>query len=165
MDLGATICTPKRPACALCPLDELCDARAARRCRRPSRARRQSASGALRRGAAFVALRADGTVLLRSRPDKGLLGGMTEVPTTEWSADFNRAFGDLSLRRLRKRTGKDLPGVVTHVFTHFPLELTVYAAEAARGTAAPEGARWIAVGGSIRRGVAKRDAQSARACT
>ena len=45
--------------------------------------------GRLRRGAAFVVLRADGCVLVRSRPPKGLLGGMTEVPTTEWTHDFD----------------------------------------------------------------------------
>jgi A/G-specific adenine glycosylase len=99
--------------------------------------------GKLRRGAAFVALRADGAVLLRTRPQKGLLGGMSEVPTTQWAHDFDElnALGDTPLpARWRK-----LPGRVTHTFTHFPLELIVYTASVKRGTKPPAGARWIAV--------------------
>src|SRR5271169_636506 len=88
MDLGATVCTPKNPACALCPWKESCAAYARGEAelfpyRIPKR------EGALRRGAAFVARRADGMVLVRTRPAKGLLGAMTEVPTTEWHHDFD----------------------------------------------------------------------------
>jgi A/G-specific adenine glycosylase len=84
-------------------------------------------TGALRRGAAFVLIRGDDSILLRARPAKGLLGGMSEVPTTAWSADYDlaRALAEAPPYRTRWRK---LPGVVTHTFTHFPLELTVYAA-------------------------------------
>ena len=58
-------------------------------------------TGALRRGAAFVAVRADGFLLVRTRPEKGLLGGMTEVPTTDWHRDFDDA-----RRRLRCRAAQ-----------------------------------------------------------
>src|SRR5712672_494691 len=90
MDLGATICTPKKPACALCPWMDNC---AARRRGDPEAfpIKAPKKEGRLRRGAAFVVLRADGLVLLRSRPTKGLLGGMTEVPTTDWTHDFDDA--------------------------------------------------------------------------
>jgi A/G-specific adenine glycosylase len=144
MDLGATICTPKRPACAICPWMKACRAR-----RRgdqatfPRRARKPA--GLLRRGAAFVALRADGCVLMRSRPPKGLLGGMTEVPTTPWTHDFDAGEALRQAPRLRRTQPRwrRLPGVVSHVFTHFPLELVVYRARLAAGTSAPAGARWI----------------------
>jgi A/G-specific adenine glycosylase len=88
MDLGATICTPKRPACALCPWNDAC---ATRLRGDPETFPRKApkTQGRLRRGAAFVALRADGAVLMRTRPAKGLLGGMTEVPNTQWSHDFD----------------------------------------------------------------------------
>jgi A/G-specific adenine glycosylase len=144
MDLGATICTPKRPACALCPWMQPCKAR--RRGDQASFPRRaRKPEGRLRRGAAFVVLRADGCVLMRARPPKGLLGGMTEVPTTEWTHEFD---GREALRlapRLARTEPKwrRLPGVVRHVFTHFPLELVVYRAQVATGTRAPAGARWI----------------------
>jgi A/G-specific adenine glycosylase len=146
MDLGATICTPVKPACVLCPWTEDCTAR-----RRgdpqtfPRKAPKRE--GKLRRGAAFVAVRADGYVLLRSRPPKGLLGGMTEVPTTTWSHDFDDKGALQGAPRLARATPKwqRLPGVVTHVFTHFPLELTVYAAEVPRGASAPDGARWVSI--------------------
>ena len=94
--------------------------------------------GKLRRGAAFVALRADGHLLVRTRPANGLLGGMTEVPTTEFLTDFDAAAaldaapGLGAARRGRATRWRRLPGVVTHVFTHFPLELVVYPRGGAR---------------------------------
>jgi A/G-specific adenine glycosylase len=146
MDLGATICTPVKPACVLCPWTDAC---VARRRGDPQTFPRKAPKreGRLRRGAAFVAVRADGCVLLRSRPPKGLLGGMTEVPTTEWSHDFDGDDASGQVPRLSRATPKwqRLPGVVTHVFTHFPLELTVYAAEVPLNAGAPDGARWVPI--------------------
>src|SRR6476659_3230684 len=79
MDLGASICTPKKPACSLCPLYDDCAARARGDQETfPSKALKKT--GALRRGAACVVTRGD-ELLVRTRPEKGLLGGMTEVPT------------------------------------------------------------------------------------
>jgi A/G-specific adenine glycosylase len=146
MDLGATICTRKRPACAICPWMEAC---AARRRGDPETFPRRAAkrAGQLRRGAAFVALRADGAVLVRSRPAKGLLGGMTEVPTTPWSHDFDPAAALQAAPQFSrsKPQWQPLPGSVRHVFTHFPLELEVYCAEVASTAAAPAGTRWVAI--------------------
>jgi A/G-specific adenine glycosylase len=149
MDLGATICTPKNPACALCPYLDGC---AARRRGGPETFPRKGKKreGKLRRGAAFVALRADGHLLVQTRPARGLLGGMTEVPTTEFLVDFdemavlNEAPGLGAGRGAHATRWRRLPGVVTHVFTHFPLELVVFRAEVPATTAAPAGMRWIA---------------------
>jgi A/G-specific adenine glycosylase len=127
MDLGATICSPKRPACSLCPWNEICVARALGRQEEFPR-KTPKREGKLRRGAAFVALRADGRVLLRQRPEKGLLGSMTEVPGSTWAHDFDVAKALKAAPRLAKAKWRKLPGVVMHVFTHFPLELTVFAA-------------------------------------
>jgi A/G-specific adenine glycosylase len=146
MDLGATICTPKKPACVLCPWIERCAAR--RRGdpevfpRKPSKR-----SGQLRRGVAYVAVRGGTQVLLRTREAKGLLAGMTEVPTTEWTHDFDPRngvyfaprFWDLSPRWRR------VPGVVSHVFTHFPLELTVFFTQVPSRTQAPITMRWAPI--------------------
>ncbi len=146
MDLGATICTPKKPACALCPWMEPCTARLRGDAETfPRKAPKKE--GRLRRGAAFVVRRADGFVLLRSRPPKGLLGGMTEVPTTDWTHDFDadNALAAAPLLPRVKMKWRCLPGVVKHVFTHFPLELTVYVTEVAASAAAPPGTRWIAL--------------------
>ena len=99
--------------------------------------------GALRRGAAFVALREDGCILLRRRAEKGLLGGMSEVPGSEWSADFDIAKARGCAPKLGKGDWRRRIGVVTHIFTHFPLELTVFIGRVARGTPAPAGARWV----------------------
>ena len=140
MDLGATICTPKNPACVLCPWMNACTARA-RGDQETFPRKAGKKTGALRRGAAFVALRADGCVLTRSRPEKGLLGGMTEVPTTAWTRDFDAATA-LADAPLRARW-RCVPGLVTHTFTHFPLELTVHTAKVSNAVRTPDGMRWV----------------------
>jgi A/G-specific adenine glycosylase len=150
MDLGATICTPKNPACAFCPWNDACAARARGEAETLPR-RTPKREGALRRGAAFVARRADGFLLVRTRPAKGLLGGMTEVPTTAWSADFDESKALDGAPRFppgkqKKRiVWRGTLGVVRHVFTHFPLELRVFLGQVPAGTAAPSGMRWIAL--------------------
>ena len=80
MDLGATICTPRRPACGLCPFRPDCRGFAAGLAD-VLPYREEKAERPVRRGAAFVAIRSDGAVLLRERPLKGLLGGMLETPS------------------------------------------------------------------------------------
>lgn len=143
MDLGATICTPKKPACVLCPLNDNCAARM-RGDQETFPRKAPKKTGVLRRGAAFVVTRGD-ELLVRTRPDKGLLGGMTEVPTSDWLAghddkDARAQAPSLKVSRWHRKTG-----VVTHVFTHFPLELVVYTASVAARTRAPDGMRWVPV--------------------
>jgi A/G-specific adenine glycosylase len=144
MDLGASICTPKRPACSLCPLSDACAAR--RRGDQESFPRKApKKSGELRRGAAFVVTRGD-ELLVRSRPEKGLLGGMTEVPGSDWRASQDdeaalaQAPGLGGVTRWHRKLG-----VVTHVFTHFPLELVVYTAQVPARTRAPADMRWVPI--------------------
>jgi len=139
MDLGATICTPKRPKCILCPWREACRGRALG-VAESLPGRRAKATKPLRRGVAFWAVRKDGAVLLRRRPEKGLLGGMMEVPSTlwreaPWSEAEARAAAPVAAKWRR------LPGVVRHSFTHFHLELVVLEG-AARSGAAKDG-RWV----------------------
>jgi A/G-specific adenine glycosylase len=144
MDLGSSICTPKKPACALCPLNDGCAA-----CLRgdqeifPRKAPKKT--GALRRGAAFVVTRGE-ELLVRTRPEKGLLGGMTEVPGSDWlarqddKAALKQAPALKGVTRWHRKTG-----IVTHVFTHFPLELVVYTARVAGRTRAPQAMRWVPI--------------------
>jgi A/G-specific adenine glycosylase len=139
MDLGATICTPRNPACGLCPWREPCRARAqGTEETYPRKAAKKT--GVTRYGAAFVLLREDGAVLVRTRPGKGLLGGMAEVPTSEWRSDYelDGAAQDAPVAA----SWRSLPMPVRHVFTHFPLELTVFAAEAPTAMATPAGMRF-----------------------
>jgi len=142
MDLGATICTPKKPACALCPWNGACAARL-RGDPETFPIKTPKPEGRRRRGAAFVILRADGCVLVRSRPPKGLLGGMTEVPTTAWMHDFDDANALDEAPKVARTRWRRIPGVVTHVFTHFPLDLIVYVTQVPVSTRAPKSARWV----------------------
>jgi len=144
MDLGASICTPKRPACSLCPFFEACAAR--QRGDQESFPRKApKKAGELRRGAAFVVTRG-GELLVRSRPEKGLLGGMTEVPGSDWNASQD---DEAALKQAPRLGGVTRwhrkVGVVTHVFTHFPLELVVYTAHVPARTRAPTGMRWVPI--------------------
>jgi A/G-specific adenine glycosylase len=144
MDLGASICTPKKPACVLCPLNDGCAARA-RGDQETFPRKAQKKSGELRRGAAFVVRRGD-EILVRTRPENGLLGGMTEVPGSPWLA----AQGDEAARKQAPRLKgvarwHRKAGVVNHVFTHFPLQLVVYTANAPARARAPDGMRWVGI--------------------
>lgn len=125
MDLGATICTPRNPACALCPVSTDCLARQNGSAERFPR-KAPKVDKPLRRGAAFVARRSDGAVFLRKRPPEGLLGGMTEMPTTGWSA---RQDGKTDASAAPFPADWRACGTIRHVFTHFTLELSVYRAE------------------------------------
>jgi A/G-specific adenine glycosylase len=99
----------------------------------------------LRKGAAFVVTRGE-ELLVRTRPEKGLLGGMTEVPTSDWLADQEAKAALKQAPELRGATHwHRKAGVVTHVFTHFPLELVVYTATVLPRTRAPDGMRWVPV--------------------
>src|SRR5258706_262617 len=144
MDLGSSICTPKKPACALCPLNGDCVSRA-RGDQETFPRKSAKKAGALRCGAAFVVTRGD-ELLVRTRPEKGLLGGMTEVPTSHWLAaqDDKTALKQApTLKGIARWHRK--AGVVTHVFTHFPLQLVVYTASISARARAPDGMRWVPI--------------------
>jgi len=139
MDLGATICTPKRPACALCPFRDDCLALSEHDPERfPVKAKKKDKP--VRVGAAFVAVTDEGTILLRRRVETGLLGGMTEVPTTAWTA---RIDGGTGSEHAPFDADWQPCGVITHVFTHFELRLSVYRSRIATADA-PAG-WWVAV--------------------
>ncbi|WP_036258466.1 A/G-specific adenine glycosylase [Methylocapsa aurea] len=141
MDLGATICTPRQPACAICPLLTGCESRAAGSPEDFPRKRKKPPKP-LRRGAAFYVRREDGAVLVRTRAPKGLLGGMVEIPGTAWEAEFDpeRAAMQAPIEAPYRKLGAE----VEHVFTHFALRLEIYVAEVGQGQEAPAGCRWAA---------------------
>jgi len=145
MDLGALVCTPGNPDCARCPLAPGC------------RARKEGIEGLLparaarpdrptRRGVAFWVERDDGTVLLRRRPPKGLLGGMSEVPSTPWQEGKPAETATLAAAPIGAEW---LPaGRVEHTFTHFHLVLEVWRANAGarprlRRSADPASCFWV----------------------
>lgn len=121
MDLGATICTPRSPACGICPWTDACAARAAGvQADLPKKA--PKVAKPVRFGVAYLARRSDGAWLLERRPDKGLLGGMLGWPGAGWGeAPAEAPPLDADWRD---------PGVeVRHTFTHFHLRLALRVAE------------------------------------
>ena len=143
MDLGATLCTPKSPNCLICPWTEDCAGRQ-RGIQAELPRKRPKAAVPLRRGVAFWIARGDGSVLLRRRPEKGLLGGMMEVPSTDWAAKPPK---DPASQAPLDATWVTVPGLVQHTFTHFQLELAVLKAVAlSDGVLRDDGDyRWVAL--------------------
>ena len=127
MDLGATICTPRNPACGLCPWRDDCDGRK-QGIEASLPAKVEKAERPTRHGIAFWTVRKDGAVLLRRRPPAGLLGGMMEIPSTPWREDGLWALDDAQPEAPLCAQWRLLPGVVRHTFTHFHLELRLAAA-------------------------------------
>ncbi|MGI9520391.1 MAG: A/G-specific adenine glycosylase [Hyphomicrobiaceae bacterium] len=126
MDLGATICTPRRPSCLMCPLQDQCVAKARGIAPRLP-AKSVKPERPTRFGYSFVALAEDGALLLRQRPDTGLLARMLEVPSTPWQEDLISADDAKGAAPVRSNWWQ-VPGPVVHTFTHFRLETTVYRA-------------------------------------
>ncbi len=138
MDLGATVCLPRRPRCLVCPLAAACAARIAGvEADLPAKAPKPERP--LRTGVVYWAERGDGSVLLRRRAPKGLLGGMVELPSLGWSDDD----ATVDVERLTDDwTTLETP--VAHGFTHFRLELTLRLGETTRDEA-PDGCFWSPV--------------------
>jgi A/G-specific adenine glycosylase len=122
-DLGATVCTPRSPTCALCPLIRRCAAQAAGIAERlPAKAAKRAVPQ--RYGTVFWLEDDAGRVLLRRRPAEGLLGGMMELPGTPWrEAAWDRADALVHAPAPVSWAGA---GLVRHVFTHFALDLAVH---------------------------------------
>ncbi len=143
MDLGATICTPRAPSCQCCPVQTFCAGVAQGK---PERypIRPPKAARPVRCGDAFVIVRKSGKrmhILLRRRPERGLLGAMMEVPCTGWAVDGGNINPDVARANWREA------GTVRHTFTHFQLEMRVFAAPYGQvaGEAHAFGGEWAAV--------------------
>ena len=126
MDMGSAICTPKLPACKNCPLAGDCLARA-QGIQETLPVKAAKPARPLKRGAAFVAADRHGAVLLVKRPPTGLLASMLEPPLGPWSENFPSRKSAMSQAPFAA-DWKKRPGLVRHGFTHFELEMEVYAA-------------------------------------
>ena len=134
MDLGATICTPKNPACGICPW------------RTPCLARQNGTAAELpkktlkkpkptRHGIAYVVRSDTGALLLETRPEKGLLGGMLGWPTSDWG-DKPSPAPPLDV------TWTKVNAQALHTFTHFYLRLDVMVATV-EGLPMVSGRHWV----------------------
>jgi len=142
MDLGATVCAPRRANCLICPWERDCAGRAAGLQDTLPR-KRPKAERPTRYGTAFWITRADGAILVRTREARGLLGGMTEFPSTAWTQQ--EGSGDPAATAPVTTTWRKLAGTVRHTFTHFHLELDVWSgAPLAADAEAPERCKWVA---------------------
>jgi len=138
MDLGAQVCTPKNPVCGNCPWSDACKAN---KSGTPERwpIRKPKVPKKTRFGVVFWVEHPSGAVLLQKRPDRGMLGGMTEIVSSEWFLQ------PIPINHINKHA--PIPNLhwspigtkVWHTFSHFKLELSIYKA---RSTIQPPGAFW-----------------------
>ena len=121
MDLGSGVCRPKSPLCLMCPISQWCAGRATGE---PERypVKTKKAARPHRQGVAWVLRDGAGRIALVRRPDKGLLGGMVGLPTSDWTVETPDATSPVAARWTEA-------GAVEHGFTHFSLTLTVRVAE------------------------------------
>jgi A/G-specific adenine glycosylase len=139
-DLGAGICTPRRPACALCPWQKACQAQKLglaealpRKAPKPERPTRH--------GVHFLLTDSEGQIWLRRRPPRGLLGGMLEIPGTTWrEAVWSEA--EALAQAPHAAIWQPVAGEARHVFTHFALTMRLYLARLPRRAKRPEG-EWL----------------------
>lgn len=137
MDLGASICTPRNPQCLICPLGQHCAAaKAGTAGSFPVKAKKKARP--VKFGIAYVVRDTAGAILLRTRPSKGMLAGMSEVPGSEWAEGAAPALSPPVAANWRT-----INAPVVHVFTHFELRLTVKVASLADSPSAPSGMRWV----------------------
>ena len=129
MDLGATICTPKSPACGICPVRDPCQARTnGTMAELPKKTPKKAKP--IRHGTVYLGQRSDGAWLLETRPEKGLLGGMLGWPGSEW-IDVTLPHPDSTPPA--QGDWEEAEGEVRHTFTHFHLILRVMTAELPEG--------------------------------
>ncbi len=141
MDLGASLCTPKRPNCLLCPWRDICAAHAKgieeQLPKRPPKKPKPE-----RLGTVFWLENARGEVLMARRANKGLLGGMLVFPSIGWDAPNDSKLPDI-LPPATQQKWQPLAGEVVHVFTHFRLTLKVHAQTAPKNWRKPKGFQWV----------------------
>ncbi len=141
MDLGAGICRPKAPSCGSCPISSHCDGYA-RGCAERFPVKAQKKPKPTRSGAVFALRNSKGEMLFERRPEKGLLGGMLGLPGTDW----------LNVKEERGVITDGAPanvnwnkvGGVTHIFTHFHLQLEAFVGVAPKGFRRAKNQQWIA---------------------
>ena len=139
MDLGATVCMPKSPKCFECPIRSFCRSCVEGKIFSPSTSTQTKPKKETRRGFVYWIQNSEGDVVLHRRPESGLLGGMTGLPTAGWDnrKDTNRELGfieNLDVLELSER--------VTHTFTHFHLILELKVVKATARLTLPEGYFW-----------------------
>ncbi len=144
MDLGATVCIPRRPKCMICPWVDHC---LGRDIAESLPARRPKPEKPTRRGVVYWIERPDGAVLIGRRPESGLLGGMMEFPSTAWREDMEiEDISDVSRHAPLAATQWSADsGLVRHGFTHFHLELRVLKGRVGAGTPAPDDMLWCSI--------------------
>ncbi|WP_019224050.1 A/G-specific adenine glycosylase [Bartonella rattaustraliani] len=119
MDLGATICTPRKPSCSLCPLQSLCRAAKMQKTEDfPVKAPKKERPS--KTGTAFIILNEKEQIYLEKRHGKKLLGGMTQIPNSIGKNSEN------ALQHAPFTAHWQFKGQITHIFTHFSLKLDIY---------------------------------------
>lgn len=140
MELGATVCTPRKPKCGLCPWQNDCKARKAGHAEDLPRKLPKKAKPA-KFGKVYWITNAKGQVMIQKRTEKGLYEGLYQLPTTEWIED-KQAAGALRLDFMPAKGPCALGASVKHSFTHFDLSLEIWQCSV-KTVKLPKGGIWV----------------------
>jgi A/G-specific adenine glycosylase len=144
MDLGATICLPRKPRCIKCPIRNLCEARGLGVQEMLPVVRKKSAIPTRSYAAAVVTR--NGLVMMSRRQSKGLLGGMWEFPASLVEADPALGLGKALESEYKLKVIPVSPfATIHHAYTHFKLTEHVFLCTLRRNIALPENFRWIPI--------------------
>lgn len=142
MDLGARLCKPKKPLCSQCPLRPYCQAYAAQD-QENYPVKKPKAQKPTRTTNAFYLERQDGQLWLQRRPEKGLLAGMMEIPSSPWieatDPDLREVSFPVPTFPFPMLAWSPSSTLVTHTFTHFHLKVRVWTARLTLQTSLPKG--------------------------
>ena len=138
MDLGAQVCRPKNPVCSDCPWSDGCKAR---KSGKPEAWPVKNPKTPIRTrfGIVFWVEHPSGAILLRKRPDRGMLGGMTEIVSSEWLTEPIPASQIDKHAPIPNADWSPIGEKIQHTFSHFKLELRIYKS---KGIIQPKGAFW-----------------------
>jgi A/G-specific adenine glycosylase len=163
MELGALVCLPRAPACARCPLADTCHARrGGTQSEFPFRPAQKDSPV---RHACAVVVRRQGRVLLVQRPAGGLLGGFWELPggETQHRPDAHAAAAAVKRQTGLNVSGPASRGALTHVFSHFRLQLALFTAARAVGRLRTPG-RWCSAADLARLPIATAHRRALQVC-
>ncbi|MDP2206424.1 MAG: A/G-specific adenine glycosylase [Alphaproteobacteria bacterium] len=141
MELGATVCTPRKPRCGLCPWQNSCAARKAGNAEELPHKLPKKAKPA-KTGKVYWIVNTKGQVMIQKRAEKGLYGGMYQLPTTAWREAAEKPDGHPAFV-----SGHGLAPIgpsVRHSFTHFDLSLEIWQGQAASAQL-PVGGKWVSI--------------------
>ncbi len=124
MDYGSEICIPRNPKCELCNISGLCQSfKKNLQSKIPVRLQKRK-NKLIKYTRAYVIVNEKNEILVRNRPEKGMLASMLEVPNDDWVKDKKLLTADQMVKSLKTKLKPK--GLFEYSFSHFDLETEIF---------------------------------------